>query len=450
MRVVRQSVDQNQGIFLPDNLFTEGISNSDYYLLISSRPIDSQYTLAYAAPCSHEILQFNPLLLSRPLAGSINFNPGTDQLNDPDLLLNPFEYAKLIRISLHELTHALGFASELYPYFVDSNGMPYNNFTKPYRYNSVIPTHKVISPKVVDYVRHFFDCHTMDGMELESSDDMVGEGLGSHWEKRLVGNEYMSPVSGPELFVSRLTLALFEDMGWYRADYTKAEGNRWGYHEGCDFVNLACGSANWGRYFCSAFETEDSPFHCNGDQTSFGICDLTEHTQPLGGYAYFTDPYYGGSELATDFCPIYLGYSNTYCQDVVLGHQWSGTYGMNFSSTSACFDFRWGEDSTIDAACYQLSCDNGLLSIKILGDVVSCPQAGGEVAINIPYQLGESLHSAFITCPPADFFCGKNTSLLVLGPTLVEFSHSIIGIEFQMIILMISLMSLFLYHLVNE
>jgi hypothetical protein len=65
-------------------------------------------------------------------------------------------------------------------------------------------------------------------MELEESDPTPssGAGPGSHWEKcaaivlylpfahstfrRLVGNEYMSPVASPAMIVSKMTLSLFE------------------------------------------------------------------------------------------------------------------------------------------------------------------------------------------------------------------------------------------------
>ncbi len=68
---------------------------------------------------------------------------------------------------------------------------------------------------------------------------------GSHWESRILGNDVMSPVSTPGTArISSLTLALFEDSGWYTPDYSKAsqfaKGLTWGYKQGCSFMQVQC------------------------------------------------------------------------------------------------------------------------------------------------------------------------------------------------------------------
>jgi len=296
----------------------------------------------------------------------------------------------------------------------------------------------------------------LDGMELENNDPFMP---GSHWEKRLVGNEYMSPIGGPQIFVSRLTLSLFEDMGWYRANYSKADGNRWGYHQGCDFVDKSCGSLNWGRYFCDYFQGKS--LKCNGDQTALGYCDLKDWRQPLGyRYQYFTDhPTWGGSQNFGDYCPIVLGFSNTYCQDVIGGALFLGDpdpsirYGSHFSSHSACFDFIWDGTTTGDAGCYQIGCDSaGLLSVTIYGTSVQCPRAGGQVPVDIPVEGGTRV--AQLKCPPADFFCAQNTSLMALGEPpdyLIKYkNHSNNNYKgFQSLVFIVSLLSLLVYQFVN-
>jgi len=40
---------------------------------------------------------------------------------------------------------------------------------------------------------------------------------------------------------SRLTLALMEDSGWYKANYSVAEPLHWGNNLGCDFAMKSCG-----------------------------------------------------------------------------------------------------------------------------------------------------------------------------------------------------------------
>lgn len=41
--------------------------------------------------------------------------------------------------------------------------------------------------------------------------------------------------------ISRITLALMEDTGWYRANYSLAQDLQWGAGLGCDFVKKSCG-----------------------------------------------------------------------------------------------------------------------------------------------------------------------------------------------------------------
>lgn len=57
--------------------------------------------------------------------------------------------------------------------------------------------------------------------------------------------------------ISRITLALMEDTGWYIANYSMAEPMSWGKGLGCDFVMKSCKewisvkSAKWGDGFNS-------------------------------------------------------------------------------------------------------------------------------------------------------------------------------------------------------
>lgn len=92
------------------------------------------------------------------------------------------------------------------------------------------------TPKVVEWGRKHFGCDTLAGVELE--DDGGKFTAGSHWEKRHVMNEFMAGApSGFANAKSIFTLALLEDSGWYRANYSHADPLRWGYMYGCSFLN---------------------------------------------------------------------------------------------------------------------------------------------------------------------------------------------------------------------
>ncbi len=47
--------------------------------------------------------------------------------------------------------------------------------------------------------------------------------VGSHWDRRIMDGDIMSPVStAGAAVISPVTLALFEDSGWYTPNYTVA------------------------------------------------------------------------------------------------------------------------------------------------------------------------------------------------------------------------------------
>ncbi len=45
---------------------------------------------------------------------------------------------------------------------------------------------------------------------------------GAHWEKTFVYNEYMMGQYIPNMYVSKLTLSFFQDMGYYLPNYDMA------------------------------------------------------------------------------------------------------------------------------------------------------------------------------------------------------------------------------------
>lgn len=52
---------------------------------------------------------------------------------------------------------------------------------------------------------------------------------GSHWESRMVYNDLMAGYAMEDTKISRITLALLEDMGWYRPTYLAQQFLEYGY-----------------------------------------------------------------------------------------------------------------------------------------------------------------------------------------------------------------------------
>jgi leishmanolysin-like peptidase len=96
----------------------------------------------------------------------------------------------------------------------------------------------MVTPKVREEARKHFNCSILEGAELE---DQGGEGTAlTHWEKRILENEAMTGTHTQSPVFSRITLALMEDSGWYRANYSMASPLSWGKNLGCNFVMKSC------------------------------------------------------------------------------------------------------------------------------------------------------------------------------------------------------------------
>jgi len=71
----------------------------------------------------------------------------------------------------------------------------------------------ITTPKVVEEARKIFDCENLEGVPLEQSN------IGVHWEMSVLFDDLMTADNpGTRQTTSTITLALFEDSGWYKAD----------------------------------------------------------------------------------------------------------------------------------------------------------------------------------------------------------------------------------------
>ena len=96
----------------------------------------------------------------------------------------------------------------------------------------------IVSPNVLAYGKEYFDCQSIKGVPVE---DGGGSGsVGSHWEKIVLGNEVMvaNQVANPVL--SKFTLKLLEDTGWYVINYGMSEPFFWNKNSGCSVMSGTC------------------------------------------------------------------------------------------------------------------------------------------------------------------------------------------------------------------
>jgi len=171
---------------------------------------------------------------------------------------------------MHEMTHAFGFSSSLYSYFIDSNGKQLSGHIKSAKVNGATRTFIDVSP-LTTKLRNHFGCSTLQGALMEN-----GGGSGtasSHFERKVFLYDYMTSGSILGRRVSELSLAMLEGSGWYTPNYDYAEPFFFGQGQGCSFVTGST-CTNYDE-FCSGSSKGCSPTgrgggYCSSDSISDG------------------------------------------------------------------------------------------------------------------------------------------------------------------------------------
>ena len=317
---------------------------------------------------------------------------------------------------LHEISHVLAFNDQLFQYFI--------NITNPTIEETVNgATRKLLAtPKVLYYARGHFGCPSLTGVELENQG---GDGsAGSHWEARIMLGDYMLSTDYPELVVSDITLAVFEDSGWYTVHYYTGGLFKTGKGEGCNFLQRRCiisEKSNFPLDFCDNTDNEV----CSPGHLDRGTCYLAKYSNIPSIYQYFDDPQIGGYSPA-DYCPASMSYAsssgNYYlysrCDSNGLQTLHNGlgeAFGQNsffcFQSSlfnsSASADLKSKYGNKLTARCYKVeNCDNNTLSYDILidGEDFGCEDATEEKKYD--EITGTGGITGEIVCPPYWRICG--------------------------------------------
>eukprot|EP01062_Namystynia_karyoxenos_P017399 TRINITY_DN16398_c1_g1_i1.p1 TRINITY_DN16398_c1_g1~~TRINITY_DN16398_c1_g1_i1.p1 ORF type:complete len:3421 (+),score=748.10 TRINITY_DN16398_c1_g1_i1:92-10354(+) len=155
---------------------------------------------------------------------------------------------------------------------------------------------------------------TTDGAELE--DAMITPPVAlPYWEKRIFRGEVMTML--PDLayaqaedvpVVSGLTLAAFEDTGWYQVNHKMAQVLRWGRLQRCEFATHDCGE--WPQRYRLVPSSPPGPqqLQCSADFLSLASSSIVTWPQRelparfrwLGALR----PLDGGRDRLMDFCPV--------------------------------------------------------------------------------------------------------------------------------------------------
>ncbi|EKX40497.1 hypothetical protein GUITHDRAFT_75595, partial [Guillardia theta CCMP2712] len=369
----------------------QGVENADLLVYVSAHPGDptctsSDTALAYSGVCQRD-------QLDRPVVGYINFCTSTLQDRGSS---TPSQSD--IMMTVHELTHILGFSRTSFAFFRDENGDPrtprcpdaascsssdtsgyppfsdaINNYlisdsTVRNSQERGLVVSRLVTPTVQYVSKHHFDCDSLIGAELEN-----GGGTGtrlSHWEKRVFMNEYMTGNTYPgsvDVF-SSFSLALLQDSGWYEIDFNTAKHLKWGYKLGCKFALEKCVQNNKAQTsFCT--DPQNDGLVCTYQRDALGYCGLHEYSQDLGApYQYFADRKKGGDDPLPDYCPFYRPYQNAVCEDPQIpinpacGAKGTSCRGGEYGVQTACIEstlWRQGFSTTQGnpmADCYKYRC----------------------------------------------------------------------------------------------
>ena len=325
----------------------------------------------------------------RPVGGlvALNQNFRMDKVDSK-------EYLEMLL--LHELSHVLAF----HPYFFESLNLLKTEIIDGYNYTYIN------SSNVLEKAKIHFNCENIKGIQLE---DQGGEGsVGAHWESRYMLGDYMISTDYTEVVISDITLALFEDTGFYKVNYYTGGLFRFGKNQGCAFLEEDC-IHNLETSFPNEFCVESGRNFCGSSHLSRGICGIFRYTEEIEEkYQYFGSKNIGGIFSSANYCPVsfYLESSvdDSYYYPGHCNYGYPKYYGETIGEHSFCFEsslvpkgFSSIKEKSI---CYEIECDKfeKQIIIKIGSSKVICNETMSSL-IGPDEFLGE------ITCPDYNLVC---------------------------------------------
>nr|CAJ2465611.1 unnamed protein product [Leishmania braziliensis] len=374
---------------VPEAHVTVGVSNIDFVLYVASVPSEPG-VMAWAVMCQ----TFSD---GRPAVGVVNIPAATigsayDQI--------------MVRTVAHEVAHALGFdltAFDALKLIQDVKDLRGKDFEVPV----------LSSPTVVAKAREQYGCHTLEYLELE---DTGGSGsAGSHLKGRNAKDELMAPAMGAGYYTA-LTMAVFEDLGFYQVDFSMAEVMPWAKHASCNFLTKKCMEKNitqWPEMFCN---TTERRYRCTTDRLKIGKCSIVKHDNRLPRYfRYFTKKSLGGRSEFLDLCPVIVPYSTGACnQDPSTASTTVKEFSV-FSDSSRCLDGAFtpkhstGRYEQYNGLCANVKCDrvHHTYSVQVYGSsgYVACTPGQRVELTTISTAFVEG---SYIMCPLYVEVCQAN------------------------------------------
>ena len=300
---------------------------------------------------------------------------------------------------MHEMVHILGFSSTLYPKFRNSVGSLYS-VTKIV---SIRGVNKYIftGPNALSKAKVAFNCSTIEGIELEEKDMTYAA---SHWDRRIMANDFMISYVVQDPIVSTVTLGLLQDSGWYYPDYSMATVPIFGRNAGCNYFNNKCLSnsvPDGSNLWCNI----STSWTCDLFSTNKASCAIVTYSSSFPSYfQYFSSSNMGGYDAFADYCPYRKANTNGSCRGNGIITYTTSYANEVIGPNSRCFESTLALSpqsfSSGYAACYEVKECNSTGATVIVGtEKVFCPFTGGKLPVKG--------YNGFLNCPSSSVLCGE-------------------------------------------
>ncbi|ORC80367.1 surface protease GP63, partial [Trypanosoma theileri] len=310
-----------------------------------------------------------------------------------------------IRLTAHEVAHALGFEIETMKEHV-KEGEETTGKKK---------VRLVTYPTVIKEVNKHYGCPNVEGdnkikgIALEND---ATDGAPLHWERRIAKDELMSTYSGSSngMFYTALTLAVFDSMPFYKAEFKMAESMNWGKNAGCEFLKdkekyKETKSGKYSEMFCDEVKPT---LQCTSDRFALGMCTKKQPDVKIPDEydTYFPSFLYDPLDDLMDGYTIIKPIPKTNCEE----DKFNLMPGSILSNISRCLK---GENLqlktpnennlTVGDICANVKCDkkNNKVSVQYSGSDKWHVCEDGKIEVTD----GQEFQSGSILCPKYSEVC---------------------------------------------
>ena len=248
----------------------------------------------------------------------------------------------------------------------------------------------IVTEKVVEKTREYFGCSSAKGMEIENGGERRSCSpilYDTHWKKRLFFGELMDYQSHIRFnFVSPITLALLEDSGWYKVDYSvipdpPVPGMTWGHLKGCPFLFDKCVESTAAVLDPDAFCSVVNGYEMKCSKNALTILQCTgariydsdsAPPEQLIQYQYLAhEEIFFQNHAHFDHCPVFSDANDFSCLDT------DSTLPGTSSPDSRCFMNIGGAPSCLRVRCSPDG--KSYIAQTVSGEKISCTESGGNI-----------------------------------------------------------------------